>query len=108
MLHCEKYANCTNSDNPYGGSAWLYCRSDDAAPYLWSAVWISDNQSMFQVQPSPFNGNCDPGLASTPHPGGMMIGLCDGSVRCVSAGVDPTIWWHLNTPKGGEVLPDDW
>jgi prepilin-type N-terminal cleavage/methylation domain-containing protein/prepilin-type processing-associated H-X9-DG protein len=105
MLHCEKYANCTNSFNPYGGSAWLYCRTDAAAPYLWSAVWVGDNQSMFQVRPSPFEGNCDPGLASTPHPGGMMIGLCDGSVRGLSAGVGPDIWWYLNTPAGGEFVP---
>jgi hypothetical protein len=37
-----------------------------------------------------------------------MIGLCDGSVRAVSAGVSPTIWWYLNTPRGGEFVPDDY
>jgi prepilin-type N-terminal cleavage/methylation domain-containing protein/prepilin-type processing-associated H-X9-DG protein len=108
MLHCEKYANCTNPANPNGGSAWLYDRTDAAAPALWSAVWVADNQSMFQVRPTPFEGNCDPTLASTPHPGGMMIGLCDGSVRVVSAGVNPFTWWYLNTPAGGEVVPNDW
>jgi prepilin-type N-terminal cleavage/methylation domain-containing protein/prepilin-type processing-associated H-X9-DG protein len=108
MLHCEKYANCTNIANPYGGSAWLYCRTDAVAPALWSAVGpVADDQSMFQVQPTPFKGNCDPGLASTPHPGGMMIGLCDGSVRSLSAGVSPTTWWYLNTPRG-EDIPGDW
>jgi prepilin-type N-terminal cleavage/methylation domain-containing protein len=109
MLHCEKYANCTNSANPNGGSAWLYCRTDAAAPALWSAVGpISDNQSMFQVQPTPFNGNCDPGNASTPHSSGMTIGLCDGSVRRLSATVDPATWWYLNTPRGGEAISGDW
>jgi prepilin-type N-terminal cleavage/methylation domain-containing protein len=109
MLHCEKYANCTNSANPYGASAWLYCRSDAACPPLWSAVGpVSDNQSMFQVRPSPFQGNCDPNLGSTPHSSGMMIRLCDGSVRSLSVGVSPTTWWYLNTPRGGEVVPGDW
>jgi prepilin-type N-terminal cleavage/methylation domain-containing protein len=108
MLYCEHYVSCTNSDNPFGGSSWSYYRTDDAAWYLYGGIGVFDDQSMFQVQPSPFQGNCDPTLGSTPHSSGMMVGLCDGSVRSVSVSVSPATWWYLNTPAGGEVLPNDW
>jgi hypothetical protein len=67
-----------------------------------------DGASMFQVQPNPFQGNCDPNLAATPHASGMIISLCDGSVRTLSASVSPITWWYLSTPAGGEVLPSNW
>ncbi len=38
------------------------------------------------------------------HPGGAIVGLCDGSVRFVSETVDLTIWQALSTPNGGEVI----
>jgi prepilin-type N-terminal cleavage/methylation domain-containing protein len=109
ILHVEKYALCTNSANPIGGTAWAYCRNDDNAPNLWGGIPpVTDATSMFQVRPTPYLGNCDPTLASTAHPGGTMVGLVDGSVRCVSSSISPTTWWYALTPAGGEVLPNDW
>ena len=40
--------------------------------------------SKFQVQPTPFLGNCDPTRASTAHAGGIQVGLADGSVRTLA------------------------
>jgi prepilin-type N-terminal cleavage/methylation domain-containing protein len=108
VLHCEKYARCTNGDNLYGGSSWSYDRTTDSQWYLYSGVFIADAKSMFQVRPNPYAGNCDPWLPSTSHNSGIMVGLCDSHVRAVSAGVSPTTWWYLNTPGGQEVLPDDY
>jgi prepilin-type N-terminal cleavage/methylation domain-containing protein len=108
MLHAEKYTNCTNADNLFGGSSWSYDRLDDDAWYLWAGSLVANAQSMFLRQPTPFQGNCDPTLFSTPHPGGMVVSLCDGSVRTVSASISPTTWWYVNTPAGGEVLGNDW
>jgi hypothetical protein len=109
ILHVEKYAVCTNGDNPIGGTAWAYCRTDPNAPWLWHGIPpVTDATSMFQVRPAPYLGNCDPTLASTAHTGGMMVGLVDGSVRLVSSTINPTTWWYALTPAGGEVLPSDW
>jgi hypothetical protein len=108
LLYCEKYATCSNPDDPVGGTAWAYYRLDDAAPSLWHGISVTDSESMFQVQPTPFQGNCIPWLGSTSHAAGMVIALCDGSVRTLSASVSPTTWWYLNTPAGGEVLGNDW
>jgi prepilin-type N-terminal cleavage/methylation domain-containing protein len=48
-------------------------------------------------------GWCDPSLAQTPHLGGMLIGLGDGSVRVVSGTISPALYWGGVTPAGGET-----
>ena len=60
----------------------------------------------FQVAPA--RGTCDPSLPQTPHPGGMLVALGDGSVRSVSPGVSQFTFWSAVTPAGGEVLGTDW
>jgi prepilin-type processing-associated H-X9-DG protein len=62
--------------------------------------------SKFQLNPR--QGNCDPTRTSTGHTGGMQVGLADGSVRFVSAGIGGETWWAACTPAGGEVLGPDW
>jgi len=49
---------------------------------------------------------CKPYLAQTPHPGGMLTALCDGSVRTLRGKMDAPIYWGLVTRNGGEVLGD--
>jgi prepilin-type N-terminal cleavage/methylation domain-containing protein len=133
ILHAEKYARCTNTVMPPafqdGGTAWAYCT---ALLFPWQpppmtppgkafqpgfaiaglAIRGAPNAigegSRFQVQPTPFLGNCDPTRASTPHPGGMVVGLADGSVRTLSPSLSGAIWWAAVTPSGGEVLGSDW
>lgn len=60
----------------------------------------------FQVAP-PIN-KCDPGIAQTPHSGGMLAGLVDGSVRTLAGGMSETTYWGAVTPAGGEILGNDW
>ena len=38
------------------------------------------------------------------HPGGVMAGLCDGSVRFVSETISLNVWRGLGTPADGEVI----
>jgi hypothetical protein len=64
--------------------------------------------SIFQVQPTPFKGNCDPTRASTAHTGGILVGLADGSVRTLARSMSGATWWAAVTPAGGEVLGSDW
>jgi prepilin-type N-terminal cleavage/methylation domain-containing protein/prepilin-type processing-associated H-X9-DG protein len=40
------------------------------------------------------------------HPGGVMVLLCDGSVRLTSNSVDQSIWRALATRQSGEVVQD--
>jgi prepilin-type N-terminal cleavage/methylation domain-containing protein len=133
ILHAEKYARCTNTTMPAmfqdGGTAWAYCTAP-AFPWLPSpmapptkafqlgfalpaqakngALNAIGPGSKFQVQPTPFLGNCDPTRAATAHPGGIQVGLADGSVRTLSPGMDGSTWWAAVTPSGNEVLGSDW
>jgi prepilin-type N-terminal cleavage/methylation domain-containing protein len=133
ILHAEKYARCTNTALAPafqdGGTAWAY---STAFLFPWqpppmtlpgkafqpgfaiaalAALGAPDpvgERSKFQVRPTPYLGNCDPTRASTPHAGGIQVGLVDGSVRTLSAGMSGATWWAAVTPSGGEVLGSDW
>lgn len=113
ILFTEKYALCFNTNYPTGGSYWAYYfTGSNLQPYhpgyaiSWNGYSIGP-ASKFQVQPRPFNGGCDPTMASSPHTGGIQIALADGSVRFLSNSVTPFTWWYLSTPNGDEVLPHD-
>jgi prepilin-type N-terminal cleavage/methylation domain-containing protein/prepilin-type processing-associated H-X9-DG protein len=45
--------------------------------------------------------------ASSYHPGGANVALCDGSVRFVKESVSQPIWMGLSTRTGGEVISSD-
>ena len=66
----------------------------------------SEPGQTFQVRP-PVTG-CDPRLAATPHKGGMLTGIADGSVRVLNGAIAETLYWGAITPAGGEVLSGDW
>jgi hypothetical protein len=133
ILHAEKYARCTNTIMPpmfqAGGTAWAYCTTlafpwqpppmdlplRGFAPGFAIAAFANLGApdaigpgSKFQHQPTPFLGNCDPTRASTAHPGGIQVGLVDGSVRTLVSSMSDTTWWAAVTPSGGEVLGPDW
>jgi prepilin-type processing-associated H-X9-DG protein len=61
----------------------------------------------FQVQPV-FSGGCSYKFPSTPHPGGMQVGMADGSVRNVAPSITPATWWAACTPAAGDLLGPDW
>jgi prepilin-type processing-associated H-X9-DG protein len=42
--------------------------------------------------------------ARSQHPGGVNVGLADGSVRFLKETIDQRVWWALSTRAGGEVL----
>jgi prepilin-type N-terminal cleavage/methylation domain-containing protein len=113
MLFTEKYARCFNRNYPEGGNLWAYWFTGPGLrPYhpgfevSWTGYSIGMG-SKFQRQPTPYNGNCDPTLASTPHAAGIHATFADGSVRFLSASISPYTWWYLCTPAGGEVVPED-
>ncbi len=114
ILLTEKYSRCTNKAYPEGGSFWAYAVVGTLAQPLHPGVWISWNDysvrdsSMFQVQPRPWIGNCDPTLAATPHSNGIVVCMADGTVRTISQNITGTVWWALGTPSAGDQPGSDW
>jgi hypothetical protein len=102
LLFAERYNQCGS-----GGSYWAMGPYNEAfmASFAHQAVGPA---SLFQVRPLPWQSNCDPRLAQTPHPGGMLVCLADGSVRGLAPSLSGTTWWAACTPAGGEILGADW
>ena len=58
----------------------------------------------FQVRPKLTE--CNYRLAQTPHSGGMLVAMFDGSVRTLAPSIAPSVYWGMVTPAGGEVIND--
>jgi prepilin-type N-terminal cleavage/methylation domain-containing protein len=120
ILFAEKYARCIlNSPSLRGGTYWAYWDAWNTSPphfgpyHAGFAIdYFNPNgigpESKFVVQPTPWNGNCDPTRASTAHPGGIQVGLADGSVRTLSASISGVTWWNACKPWNNIPLASDW
>lgn len=63
------------------------------------------------VAPPPAGPGCDIFTTQTPHPGGMVVTLGDGSVRIVGPSIaanNNNVWVIVNSPFDDRVLPADW
>jgi prepilin-type processing-associated H-X9-DG protein len=47
-------------------------------------------------------------VARSRHPSGVMVAMCDGSVKYITNSVALTTWRALSTSQGGEVVGSDW
>ncbi|HEX3151864.1 MAG TPA: DUF1559 domain-containing protein [Gemmataceae bacterium] len=54
--------------------------------------------------PVPAPGYCDSRIPQTPHRGGMLAAMGDGSVRTIAPTVDVNVFWGAVTPAGGEAI----
>jgi|GEM_PF-441911 len=103
LLTTERYRVCNGVSMGYGYN--IFDRSDRQGPGF-------DPGMAFQIAPQP--RACIAGAAQTPHAGGMVVGMADGSVRTLTAGVNSatsstggTVLQALSTPAGGEVFTLD-
>ena len=44
---------------------------------------------------------------SSNHPGGINVGMADGSVKFIKDTIAQDTWWALGTRAGGEVISAD-
>jgi prepilin-type N-terminal cleavage/methylation domain-containing protein len=116
IMFAERYGVCgyymnTSSYGPGSGGTvwnwWGYLGSGDSATAMFARYSVGP-ASLFQVQPKPYQTNCDVFRASTGHTGGMQAALCDASVRNLAQGLSPTTWWAACTPSNGDLLGSDW
>jgi prepilin-type N-terminal cleavage/methylation domain-containing protein len=112
-----------NTPQPNGGFPW--CPSGGPGQVTnyfadWGPELFCDqNQNGSSAEPTgpnpatlpqfqPIAGQADNCRPSTPHTGGIVVGLADGSVRTVTQTISPATWWACITPNGGDVLGSDW
>ncbi len=99
ILFTEKYASCGRY-----GTLWDRRDRDKWMPVF--AAWNAPDETlMFQSKPDPWQSNCDPTRAASPHRGGINVALADASIRYVANGVSPAVWERACDPD--EKKPDD-
>jgi prepilin-type N-terminal cleavage/methylation domain-containing protein len=87
---------------PVGGEA---CWAERSPGIFGSQFgWIS--QAVPQFVP-PLN-QADYLRSQTPHIGGVVVGLGDGSVRGIGSSITQPTWWNACRPADGNVLGTDW
>ncbi len=120
VFFAEKYGRCGGMGSLWGHGNWetnwmpmfAYGNRAGSAGYSTGLIWGQPGKvgsaSMFQVAPNPWESRCDPTLAQTPHPSGILVALGDGSSRSVSSGLSVGTWWAALTPSNGDVVGNDW
>ena len=114
VLFAERFGTCGSA----GAVGQTYNDLWGDATSYWRPVFCINNLQrtptaagypacgMFQVRPNWLSG-CDARVAQTPHDA-MQVGLGDGGVRSVSAGVSPATWGQACDPRDGNPLAGDW
>jgi len=69
-----------------------------------ASVWQSPKDTFTAYNPTTNPLGCDFYRASSLHTGVMNAAFADGSVHSLSANIQPSVWWALCTPQGGEVV----
>ena len=69
------------------------------------ATSVGSRAVTFQVRP-PLSA-CDPRVPQSSFPGGILVGLVDGSVRFIPSSIDHSIFWGAVTPDRGEIVALD-
>ncbi len=82
ILFAERYYGCGE-----GGSFWAGGNYRPTTMAMF-AYTVTGPDSFFQTTPAPWATACNPDLAQTSHPGGMLVGMADGSVRTLSPSIE--------------------
>jgi prepilin-type N-terminal cleavage/methylation domain-containing protein len=101
----EHYASCAG--NPFAVYTWNVGLGNWPHRATFADTLDSGPGSTGIFQVAPPIAACDPGLPQTPHSGGMLVALMDGTVRQLSPGISAATFWGAVTPDGSEVL-DNW
>ena len=99
----ERYTDCNGTQYMWNMGS---CGDPPTWPYYYNPAANYLALPLPQARPAP--ADCDPMLLQSPHSGGMMVGLGDGSVRMVSTGVSQFSWNRALNPADGQVFDSSW
>jgi type II secretory pathway pseudopilin PulG len=96
LVTAERYQVCGDTPN-----AWAYTGDSE-----WAPAFAYTSLAHFQITPP--KEQCDPSLAQGPHPGTLLVGVGDGSVRALSSRLSAQTWLYACLPADGMPLGSDW
>jgi len=120
VLFAERYRTCNLYYAPlWGHGSWnvsymsifAYGSSDGNTGYTSNSAFpglVGANARFQTITQTPWSTQCNPALAQQIHPGAMLVGVADGSIRSVDSSISNPTWWQALTPQGREVLGNDW
>ena len=104
------YAACNATNLPlatpvqnFAAGSWWYCGQPISSMYT-HVMPPNSNSCEFDTYGFAPNGAL---TASSRHPGGVNVLMCDGSARFVKSSVAVQSWWALGTMAGGEIVSGD-
>ncbi len=104
VFFAEKYAICTNVNSGVQG----VCTWGDAGVTNSLAAFALLPSPYVTFQPNPLPTQCNPAQPQSPHTGGMIVAMGDGSARLVSTSVSQQTWQAVLTPAAADTLGPDW
>ncbi|MCO6456766.1 MAG: DUF1559 domain-containing protein [Pirellulaceae bacterium] len=90
--------NDPNNGRRMRGASWAWSFIGNGSAY--NHTMLPNEKSCHSYEGDWYGSNLM--AATSNHPGGVNVGLADGSVRFVPQTVDAFIWWGLGTRDGGE------
>ena len=94
LMFAQRYQMCNGEPTAWGYPAF----------HTWAPMFAYYSEGAFQSAPS--QEQCNPRLAQSLGRD-MVVAMCDGSVRTLSANIRPTTWYYLSDPNDGNVIPED-
>jgi prepilin-type N-terminal cleavage/methylation domain-containing protein len=112
IIFSEQYSKCGTENKSW---SW-YAPNDESGasefhpPVLCGMKGGVPGPATVAVLPQnqPTIANCNPRDVQAMNPGGVQVGLCDGSVRNLSTSISGTTWARAMYPNDGLVLGSDW
>jgi prepilin-type N-terminal cleavage/methylation domain-containing protein len=122
IVFAEKYMVCGPSANSHAAFYWGETCLDCGSPSNYSGACNRRSSDVVNVgsppmfyssitlppQNKPSPNNCNPCMLQSMGPGGILVGLGDGSVRSVNTGISQLTWANAVSPNSGQVLGPDW
>ena len=106
-MFSETYGSCGST----AGNVWSYPGPANTSALFPPMVGDSiDYSSTWNLVPQSgvTQANCSKGQSQSFHPGSVVVGVADGSVKTVSANISQPTWQNALTPSDGAVLGSDW
>ena len=122
IFYAEHYGTCGMGNNNTLNSTITYGSLWADSNSVWRPIFGPNSVSkdpgsagypaakslpLFQVQPN-YITTCDAGRPQSGHTNGMNVGLGDGSVRFLTAGISQVTWQNACDPQDGNPLGSDW
>lgn len=98
---CKLAAHINNTSFVYAGHSWFWSGRERT---LYTHTQSPNGSVPDCIHPAEITAT---GMATarSNHPGGVHVGMADGSVRFVKETVATPVWRAMGTRNGGEVLP---